>query len=322
MNFNNNQPERRHARLQREPSADYPGRSPWDPSPMSWYRGDDFAYKQSVDAFINGIIETAGPAELSTTARQAVMINFLGTQARLMQHNFEAYEDLTQRYDVTDERIAALLDQAHAGTASQTELLELIRDTPLVSVELAKLTHPYGVRSEYLEPMEDLVLTAIDETNGRIFNENERTEPRLKINHHQHHNDHFIATTRQVIGEVGDVQIAKRTANLILVEESLGFDADIAARMKRRLKEESDQQWHERVFVKSGVQDYLKDVEPKDQPDWLLPISTVYYAFRDGRRKRPEKEKNEKSNSLLGELIRGDRVKTELAKATGFLKNS
>lgn len=292
--------------LGREPSDAYPDRSPWDPSPMDWYSGAGFEYKQRVEAFINKIIETSGPDYLPQVVRQAVLINFLGTQARLMQHNFEAYQDLLQRYDVTDERTANVLERARGGSATQSELVELIRDTPLVSLELAKLTHPYGVRNEYLEPMEELVLAAIDENGGVIYSDDERSAPRIKINHHQKHTDHFIVTSRHVIGEVGDALVAKRTAAVVLVDETLGFDADIASRMKKVVSGEPDEQWHNRVFKKSGVQEYLQALDQAEQPAWLQPISTVYYGYRDGERKGRHKEKTAQPSSFLSDLIKSE----------------
>lgn len=273
-----------------EPSSHEPGRFPWNPSPMLWHTGEAFAYKQTVDAYINDIISTAGPSDLDENVREAIRLNYFSTQMRLMQHNFEAHEHMMAKIEVVPDESVTILEKAKDGLASQDELMSLLVSIPFVSVELAKLTHPFGERAEYLPEMQSLVENAVVAHDGIILDPDDRDQPRVKINNHKSHNDHFIVTAREIVGQMNDVVIAKRMAYMVLADPKLGFDEHIAKKMRQENWNGDMDKWHMRVFKQTGVIEYMSEHIQDENPAFMLPISTVYYGHRlDVRKTEPPK---------------------------------
>lgn len=273
-----------------EPCESRSGCFQWSPSPMLWHKGESLAYKQDIDTLISRAIEHGGPTDLDPAVRQAALLNYLSTDARLIQHNFECYQDLIDKQTDIPADLANILYKARDGFATQTELVSLIQGTQLVSIELAKLTHPFGQRAEHLDTMGQLIEAAVVENGGMLYDGEETQSPRIKISHHQKYTSHFIATSKVIVGEVDDVVIAKRTASMILARADLQFDPAVIKKMKQYASQDDPQKWYEQVFGRSGVKEFIEDVynnkdTDTEQPAFILPLSTVYYGYREGVRK-------------------------------------
>lgn len=265
-----------------DPSEDRPGCFPWSPSPMVWHNSEDLAYKRTIDDYISAAINYGGPSDLDPAVRHAATLNYFSTDARLIENNYGCYQGLIDKQSDLSSEMATILDKAKNGYASQNELVSLIKDTPLVSIELAKLTHPFGQRSEHLNRMSGLVQAAIVDNGGTFYDENQEQNVGMKISHHEKHTSHFIVTSKSLVGEVDDVVIVKRCAFMVLAREDLHFDPDVIDRMQQMAAKTGSQKWHERVFGRSGAKEFIESAYAgnETQPDFMLPLSTVYYAYR------------------------------------------
>jgi hypothetical protein len=161
-------------------------------------------------------------------------------------------------------------------------------------VELKKLTHPFGLRQEYSKDMDTEVADAIKELDGSLF---EDPETVVSVLPHQYDTTGFIVTSRDYIGNVGEVIIRKRRTYVVNVD-SPEFNPEIRRQIKKVDKSLPHHMWFQQVKDVTGLQGYVNSsvINGKEDPS-MLPLSTMIYSYHADRERPKDKMAIKKAQS-------------------------
>ena len=273
----------------------------FEASPLEW---GDVRYHFEFDGQIADLILTHAPEGIRDSVKNAILMNYMSSKARLIQNNNEAYLDMLSRSQGTfGSDQLEVLDKAKAGFASPNELFRLMKETDLVSLELAKLTHPYGIRMQHAPVMYERIADVLEENfePEQLFPE----EPTIiRFFPHDLATDHFIFTTKDIVASNDTLTVIERRAFALQIDEKLGFDSAIRAKIERlsslinnKESKTGYKKWKKNTIVVSGLQKrIMHDLEQDNLPDYILPVSTVFYTYRQGQKVDKQASRNVLSN--------------------------
>lgn len=222
---------------------------------------------------------------LETT--EAIKLNLLGSNAHQMTQNAQSLYMLDIPSGEVDPRAVELLEHAKIGRAYPEEIIEIMQRTPLRSAELARLTHPYNLRSESLGNMMTHVALALEEAGADMTPENLSRE-RFKFFDHQRATDYGIFTVKNDIAKQGDVTYTERRTFAFQTDHE-EFPIQIRKEMSnaRSLTDKIASpahyaQWRNLLFRQSGFEKHVAEIFQRDEPlpQYMIPVSTVVYAHR------------------------------------------
>jgi len=246
-------------------------------------------YQNLVRNYVYRLVEERAPDEVSHNLRAIINLHLQSYSAVLMHSNYEAYETLLLSGSAHEPHIADILEKAKASLASPIELLTLNTQTDIRSVELKKLSHPFGLRSEYLDEMDSEVMDAVEKLGGEVFIDSQ-PDSEINILPHQYDTDGFIVTARELMGKVDDVLIKKRRTFVVNVD-SPNFDSEVQRRVKEVDPTLPHPKWFEEVVNGTGLAEYVAaSLAQPDEPSGVYPLSTMIYSFNPDRKKPKGRE--------------------------------
>ena len=268
--------------------------TPTDPSPITYPPIEEIPYQHSMDKYISGLISEAAPDEISDKLKGIIDLHLRSHSAVLMHSNYEAYMALMLTESAHDPFILEIIEKAKKSQASVSELLTLNLVTDLRSVELKKLSHPFGLRQEYSKDMDTEVADAIKELDGSLF---EDPETVVSVLPHQYDTTGFIVTSRDYIGNVGEVIIRKRRTYVVNVD-SPEFNPEIRRQIKKVDNSLPHDKWFQQVKDVTGLQGYVNSsvINGKEDPS-MLPLSTMIYSYHADRERPKDKMAIKKAQS-------------------------
>ena len=178
----------------------------------------------------------------------------------------------------------AMVDNGRLGHASAAELL-LVQDMlGMKSIELACLTHPYGVNIEILEEMRSAVQFAIELFDGAFHSD---PEPIFKVKESLNDNAKLpdlskgvLMTRKRIVGRLPDGTIIKERSSFVLrTDVASGFDQSIVERLHEELEQDPTLDWMAWLVDNAGIDEFAKTLLDEDSFSKAIPISTTTYAY-------------------------------------------
>ncbi|MDB5177836.1 MAG: hypothetical protein JWO61_219 [Candidatus Saccharibacteria bacterium] len=265
--------------------------TPTDPSPLAYPDLSELPYERELADYFHDLVMNKAPADVSLGLRAMISLHLRSNHAIVMHANYEAYQMLRLAETSRDQQIHEIVGRAKKSTASPAELLLLNLSTDIPSTELKKLTHPFGRRREYVEPMEAEVENAIEGLGGHVYDPGE-TVADIDIIPHRYSTEGFIVVVRQLVGEVEALRIKKRKTYVINTASS-DFDPDVRKKIDYISKELSQDEWGRRIIEETGLREYVDDaLAANGDVPYLYELSTLLYSYHPDRKKfHTEKEK-------------------------------
>lgn len=198
----------------------------------------------------------------------------------------EAYEAGLPTFDDVFEGRPELRDMyldVLRGIGSAREALLVREALGMRSIELTRLTHPYGHMIEDLEGMRAEVSEAILALDGELFDE---PPTEYKINSSDNiadpSQDHAQAglsiTRKRYIGQLPDgTDIYERSSFVLRIDENSPFNQDYAQAI-RSIKYESTDTWSTAVWQAGRLAEELPRLLAENDFACILPMSTTIYA--------------------------------------------
>lgn len=212
---------------------------------------------------------------------------------------FDAYMSWLNTHQPVSPEIEQNLNFMERGAALPDELLDIGLHTNIESVELGKVTHPYGRRLVHVYGMRDDVKQAMDARGAMMY---PAITPYRSIDIHPFTSYHtgmkaekgmlqgFIASYKHDLGQIPTddptvvLRVVERQIAGFRVDEASGFPQDKLQRLLDSradvTKEHSDT--FQRQMRESGVRGCIERAIQMDLlDDYVIPQSTTIYAFRD-----------------------------------------
>lgn len=272
--------------------------SPTDPSPITYMPLSERIYHTDATNFLYELISAGAPPDVSDSLKAMIELHLVSNEAVLMNTNYMAFQMLMMSEDELAPEIMSIIERAKKSMASPSELILLNLETNMPSVELKKLTHPYGHRSEHLEQMDDDVARAIGHHGGCYYPTLDiDTDLEVKILPRQNDPEGFIVTTRERVGTVRELHIRKRKTFAVNVM-SPEFDARIRSKIKAIDSHLPRDEWIQKVVTSTGLREYVDAalLSPYESP-YLYGLSTMIYSYHPDRKKPKTKEEQRNAQS-------------------------
>lgn len=187
------------------------------------------------------IIRSA-PRDTPLPVRSFMVHSFLMRFANRDSKNYDSYaERLFQAAPAeASPHFSELHERALRGTASPEELIVVRRTLGMKAIELARLTHPYGVMIDQLDVMRDEVATAITNQGGVLFGPEDyhekyklRSTGLLLDPNRRGQVMSLLMTRRRDSGMVDDdTLVMERSSFIVPVHEGSEYDPVLSRRMR------------------------------------------------------------------------------------------
>ncbi len=270
--------------------------TPTDPSPLTYPPMVELLYERELMDYLGRLVTNEAPADVSENLRGMINLHLHSNHAITMKTNYDAYQMLMLSDVSHDPIIHHIIEKAKLSMASPSELLLLNLSTNIPSVELKKLTHPFGHRQEYLGPMESEVSNAVKEMGGRMYDADEVVVDR-SILPYEYNTNGFIVIDRRLVGEVDNLRIKERKTYAINVS-SPDFDPKIRDKIKRISNHLPHGEWMRQVLEVTGFSEYVDmALSAKESAPYLHGLSTLFYSYNLDQKQPKTKEDREKAQS-------------------------
>ena len=216
----------------------------WGATPLAGAEYPDVRYLQEkiVRPLLLHRVETSAPEDTPALIRSFMEHSFLMRFASRVSKNYDSYvERLVQTVPSdADPEFSLYEERALRGTASPEELIIVRRTLGMRAIELARLTHPYGVMYDQLDLMRDDVATAITNQGGVVF-EPEDYKEKYKLRatgllldpNNREQVMSLLVTRRRDFGMVDDDTLSmERMSFIIPVHKGSAYDSKLSAQMR------------------------------------------------------------------------------------------
>jgi hypothetical protein len=272
----------------------------WGATPLTTIGRQDVASMQLrvFDALIDRT-EKSAPIDVPDELRQFVLHSFMNRFHGRAQNNQISYnERLKQDFNNLDPLVLKMHERAITGHATPAELLIVRREFGLRSIELARLTHPYGDRIEQLDRMRGAVEYGILANEGNVFDSEDDQDVRYKIRSLSRDAETpeaikhgFLMTRRRKIGIEGeDTHIHERSSFIVRMDKAGGLDPELVSEMSK-VKLTKDETWIEDIAAAVKLEEIIPALLKKNNFHTIIPLSTTVYAYNKTTGEEIEREK-------------------------------
>lgn len=256
-------------------------RLPFGPSPLEWGNNPQ---DTELDEEILSLIDVPPQAyeHIHDTAKNALRAHHFHAKHELIGRNHESFRKASLDTSTSAE-LAEVVAYAKDGKAYPSELIYLMLQSDCKSLELAKLTHPYGEKSNFLNPMMSEIAESLF-TYGAELSSPLSDDMRLKFFPYQYNPAYGIVVAKNDIAYFDNHVVTERRIFGFQAEDT-SLAGDIKQRIMagkdrmRRLRNEDDyRKALDHVFVRSGLQGAISEaIDAEKFPSFLIPFSTTIY---------------------------------------------
>ena len=217
----------------------------WGATPLAGAEYPDVRQLQDkvVQPLLLNRVETSAPEDTPLPIRRFMEESFLMRFAGRASKNYDSYAErlVHDIPDDVDPEVALYEQRALRGTASPEQLIIVRRALGMRSIELARLTHPYGVMYDELDMMRDDVAQAITNQGGVVFDPEDYNEKyKLRATgllldpNNREQVMSLLITRRRDFGMVDDDTLdMERTSFIIPVHEGSVYDPVLSKKMRK-----------------------------------------------------------------------------------------
>ncbi|MDN5275820.1 MAG: hypothetical protein JWN33_469 [Candidatus Saccharibacteria bacterium] len=295
----------------------------WAASPLQLIGRPDITEQQHqvFDALLERTASDV-PFDVPKNIQDFMAVNFMTRFHERSMKNVESHDSRLKK-DISDIPLDQLgvYERALNGNASPSELLWVRRTFGMRSIELSKLTHPYGKMIDLLVPMREAVTSAVLENGGKVYEPTETQKLKLLRGEMVPPSDTNEATKyaavamtrKRLVGEVDDdTRIYERSSFIIRVDEATHLDPEITDALNYlQLSNNSNliQDFLTIPYISSKVFAFLDN----NNFDVAIPLSTTVYAYnRNTDRKIEDSISSERASQRKdSDLVRLRRIARE-----------
>lgn len=258
-------------------------------------------------------IKDSAPKGVSKEIRKFFRGHFASRFYLRQVRNFQSFNDrAVDDIDSFDDETAQRLDLALDGEAAPYELLNLMGTLKMPSIELARLTHPYGKGIEpnadgtpnELDRMRDAANYAVELEGGRAFEPDEifsdgtsntsyeLDEAHVRSFDRSHLGPGFLMKRKRIVGVLPNgTEVVERSSFVINVKAVAKFDAEIAERLGAVVVRDNPH-WMEDIMAIDGFEEMVVTLLEKNKFKAAIPLSTTIYAHNEARELEVQAEKD------------------------------
>ncbi|HEU4830687.1 MAG TPA: hypothetical protein VFS65_00770 [Candidatus Saccharimonadales bacterium] len=256
---------------------------PWEATPARIGDPDVVSHQSDVARQARDMLALV-PSFITKQQMDFVEMIYLSREANRNVNNSHSYDNLLNADALSDDlQIADMYRRAELGLACPRELLTLMDSLGMGSIELAKLTHIYGHRLEFLDPMRKDIESTITLRGGIVYDDpNEEFEIIALdsgVTNKRGVTDSLAMKRKRAIGKIDKTVIFERTSFIVRIDEMSDFDQELSRKMR-----ELDEALPESIRIKAMLWDGKLETEVKrlvDGDDLIstIPLSSTTYAF-------------------------------------------
>ena len=255
------------------------------------------------------------PKEVKDFVLQHFMSRFFERQDR----NAKSFEDRDPNivFEDLDESAQAAVIDAVFGVSNPNDLIKTRETLDMPSIELARLTHPYGRHMKTLGDMRQAVDFAIENNGGRIIEDDSMTTYGVDGGHIRDNGENieigFLMKRKRVRGILLDGTVAiERSTFVLRADKESPLDQDIA-RQFRNIKIDKNPDWEKQVMAVITANNLLPDLLNNNRFEIAIPLSTTTYAFNPQRVYEIEEAEKAKRSTKGTELEWLSRARQDFA---------
>lgn len=280
----------------REPTDGSLRYSPWGAVPANPYIDERLRLRQRfIDIEFRKLFDKPPEGTPAGFAQMLAADHSIGEERRKMK-NFEGFMEWTAQKQPVTLDLDAKISHIERGSAYAGDTFDFALETKVLNFEVGKVTHPYGVRLEHVDPFRKEVEDAIEERGGKVY-------PKVLAYHSiaivpdihygedgTHQLNGFIVRYKRDFGAIdmldgsGRIHIIERQIAGIRVDAESGFDQAI---VKRMLDYDISPQrsWQKRYvnyIVDTGARGFIERAIQQDTTEtFFVPDSTTIYGFKE-----------------------------------------
>jgi hypothetical protein len=219
----------------------------------------------------------------------------IGEERRKMK-NFEGFMEWNGRREPVDHVLHEKINLIERGAGDAGDALDFAIDTTVQNFEVGKVTHPYGIRLEHVQPFREEVEEALTERGGVVY-------PKVLAYHSisivpdveylkdgTHILNGFIVRYKRDFGAIDTadgmarINLTERQLAGIRIDAESGFNQDIRARMLATniSPERSWQKRYMEYVVETGARGFIERAIQLDSAEmFFVPGSTNIYVYKE-----------------------------------------
>ncbi|GEM_PF-1824531 len=247
-------------------------------------------------------IDNNTPVLTPNNVKEFVMQHFMSRFFQRQDRNAKSFVDRSPDVylEDLDNSYQDILIAAMSGISNPNDLLVLREKLDMPSIELARLTHPYGTHMETLEDMRQAVDFAIEANGGRIIRDDSMTTFGVDGGHIQDKGENielgFLMKRKRVRGILPDgTVIIERSTFVLRVDKESPLDQDVA-QLFRDIKIDKNPDWGKQVMEIINANNLIPGLLDSNEFETAIPLSTTTYAFNPQRVYELEKTEEAKRN--------------------------
>jgi hypothetical protein len=285
----------------------------WGATPLNFNGKQMDIYK-----VLNKRIERGAPKSTPLDVRKFVSQHFMSRFFQRQNRNSKSFSDRGSIViDNLDEQYHEILCAAIDGSSNPNDLLKLREKLDMPSIELARLTHPYGTHMETLDEMRQAIDFAIESNGGELIDDDSMTTYGVDGGHIRDKGENielgFLMKRKRVRGILPDgTVIIERSTFVLRVDKESRLDQDIA-RQFRSIKIDKNPDWNKQVMEVINAYNLMPKLLSNDEFDIAIPLSTTTYAFNPQRVYELEEVEKEKRIPKGTAEERFDRARANVA---------
>jgi hypothetical protein len=264
---------------------------PWEPTPALPNKVND--HQLNVSEQHIDILENHIPPFVSPMLARYVETMYLSREANRTALNISSYRNHLHNVDITrHETLEEAVDRTECGTAQPEELLLTMEARGMASIELAKLTHLYGYRLQYIDAMRDDVRHAINFYEGEVIESPVDSFDVIALDQSVSGQTHpelaFAMKRERTVGRVDGSDIIERSSFIVRIDRDSAFDAVLAEKLKRfyvteelhQTDESGREKWRDTFLAVGGkpLADEIQRLLASNDLESIIPLSTTIYA--------------------------------------------
>lgn len=219
-----------------------------------------------------------------------------------------------------DDEYQSILAEAIDGVSNPNDLLKLRHELDMPSIELGRLTHPYGKNMETLPDMRQAVDYAIEQQGGVLIDDDSLTTYDVDGAHIQDKGPTlqcgFLMKRKRVRGLLPDGTVVMERSTFVLrVDIDSPLDQNIASKF-REIRTYKNPFWDKMAMEIINANNLLPALLDEDKFDIAIPLSTTVYAFNPERIEEVENNEKERRLKVNSPEERKTKLMSELVERT------
>ena len=252
----------------------------WGATPL-FFTGDQMVVFEALKKRIHDSVPESTPDDVKQFVLQHFMSRFFERQDR----NAKSFHDRDPNLvleDLDELSQEAVID-AVFGASNPNDLLKTRENLVMPSIELGRLTHPFGTHMETLEEMRQAVDFAIENNDGDLINDDTMTTYGVDGGHIRDKGDNielgFLMKRKRIRGILPDgTVIIERSTFVLRVDDKSPLDQDIAQQF-RDIKIDNNPLWNKQVMEIINTNKLIPKLLNDNEFDIAIPLSTTAYAY-------------------------------------------